>query len=185
MTQLKQVSKHNTTVFNDGIHTVIKFHYTDVVKFNHREIILNSNGYETYTTKTRMNQASNQYGLGFKVYQEDFIWYVKYQDFTLKFEDGIKLDRTGLLIGSLSHGTLIDDDIVNSIESWNEDFKDSELDSIIEDYWNEPEYKSEILNEEICSRMNELAPSGFYFGCHPGDGSDIGFWPCDFETAYN
>jgi hypothetical protein len=185
MTQLNHVSQNNTVVYYDGDHVVIKLHYTEVVKFNHTEIILNSGCYETATTKTRMNQASNQYGLGFKVYQEDFIWYVKYRDFIVEFEDGMKLDRTGLLMGSLYRGALIDDDIVISIESWNEDFKDSELDSIIEDYWNEPEYKSEILNEEIYSRMNELAPTGFYFGYHPGNGSDIGFWLCDFDTAHS
>jgi hypothetical protein len=185
MTQLNHVSQNNTVVYYDGDHVVIKLHFTEVVKFNHKEIVLNSGGYETFTTKTRMNQASNQYGLGYRVYQRDYIWHVKYQDFILEFEDGMRLDRTGSLMGSLYHGALIDDDIANSIESWNEDFKDSELDSIIEDYWNEPKYRSDILNEEICSKMNELAPTGFYFGCHPGDGSDIGFWPCDFETAYN
>lgn len=93
MTQLTQVSKHNTTIFNDGLHTVIKYHYTDVVKFNHNEIILNSNGYQTYTTKARMNQASNQYGLGYQVYQRDYKWFVDYQGQTLEFYDGMTLKR--------------------------------------------------------------------------------------------
>lgn len=93
MTQLTQVSKHNTTIFNDGTHTVVKFHYTDVVKFNHREIVLDSNGYQTYTTKVRMNQASNQYNLGYYVYQRDFEWFVNYQGRTLEFYDGMVLER--------------------------------------------------------------------------------------------
>jgi hypothetical protein len=31
---------------------------------------------ETATTKLRMNQASNQFNLGFSVYQKDYRWYV-------------------------------------------------------------------------------------------------------------
>jgi len=93
MTQLTQVSKYNTVVFNDGQHTIVKYHHTEVVKWNHEHIILNSNGYQTYTTKTRMNQTSNQYGLGFQVYQQDFVWYVDYNGQTLEFYDGMVLER--------------------------------------------------------------------------------------------
>ena len=32
------------------------------------------------------------------------------------------------------------------------------------------------LNESLWNKMNEYAPEGYYFGAHPGDGSDYAYW---------
>jgi len=68
-------------------------HSPEVVKFNSREIILDSGGGHTQTTKARMNQASEQYDLGYQVYQRDYDWFVDYQGQTLEFYDGMVLTR--------------------------------------------------------------------------------------------
>ncbi len=33
---------------------------------------------------------------------------------------------------------------------------------------------------DLVDALNEYAPDGAYFGAHPGDGSDFGFWELEF-----
>lgn len=104
MTQLDNVGRVATKLYTEAGMTTIMYHSTEVVQFNDDFIILDSGGWRTLTTKTRMNQASNQFGLGFKVYQEDFDWFVVRQvgepnkrhfdwDNPIPFEDGMELVR--------------------------------------------------------------------------------------------
>ena len=62
------IGKHATTVSSDSTHTVITYQATQVVRFNSDEIILDTGGWFTPTTKKRMNQASETFNLGFHVY---------------------------------------------------------------------------------------------------------------------
>jgi hypothetical protein len=99
MTQMQTVSKNNTTIWT-SMHngpvqqTCITLHSTTVVQFDHLHIKLNSGGWRTVTTKTRMNQASNQFGLGYRVYQKNYDWFVDYQGHQYPFFDGMTIDRT-------------------------------------------------------------------------------------------
>ena len=35
------------------------------------------------------------------------------------------------------------------------------------------------LVEDLIDTLDKYTPDGYYFGCHPGDGSDYGYWPID------
>lgn len=57
-----------------------RYHRTDVVTvLNNGDIKLDSGGWQTATTKTAMNQASNQDNLGFIVLQRQGEWFVQWR----------------------------------------------------------------------------------------------------------
>tara|TARA_R100000908_G_C3735598_1_gene133633 strand:- start:718 stop:1005 length:288 start_codon:yes stop_codon:yes gene_type:complete len=85
MASLDTIGSHKTSVFTHENTTFVKYHWTNVVSFNEDTITLNTGGFETNTTKTRMNQTSNQFDLGFRVYQKNFDWFVEYDGKTFEF----------------------------------------------------------------------------------------------------
>ena len=97
MTQTQRLSKNNTQVWSDDDPDGwmgVRLHNTNVVRWNGIDIVLSSGGWRTPTTKTRMNQASNEYGLGYQVYQKDFVWRVVLPNGTdVPFEDGMRFPR--------------------------------------------------------------------------------------------
>lgn len=70
MPQLKKIAHNNTTITQEGGYTVVTLHKTRIVRFNEKEVILNTEGWNTATTANRMNQTANEFGLGFKVRRE-------------------------------------------------------------------------------------------------------------------
>ena len=95
MGQTQRVSGVATSIRRDQDgYTCVRYHQTDVVRFKDESIILNTGGWFTATTKVRMNQASNQFGLGFHVYQKSHEWFVRMEDGrVLRMTDGIDLCR--------------------------------------------------------------------------------------------
>lgn len=72
----------------------VRYQNTTVVSWDAGRINLNAGGYRSATTKLRMNQAGNQFGLGYHVYQRDFVWFVRYRGVVLSFvNDTLTLDR--------------------------------------------------------------------------------------------
>ena len=79
MSQQYRIGSHKTTVKTENGTTKVVYWSTPVVSFNDKEIILNTGNYRTNTTKTRMNQTSSQFGLGFYVFQKNYDWFVEFK----------------------------------------------------------------------------------------------------------
>jgi len=94
MARWNTISRYKTFVrkpdaTGDGL--VVKYHSTEIVRttnvVNRLKVTLDHNGYRTVTTKRKMNQAANEFGLGFGVHQRDHVWYVTTTAGEYEFED--------------------------------------------------------------------------------------------------
>jgi hypothetical protein len=87
--------KNNTrlTIYKNG-DKILRLHNTDIIKWQGNKIILNSGGWLTSTTKSRLNEFLADYS--YCIYQKNFKWYIDNggQD-RQEFFDGIELDKTG------------------------------------------------------------------------------------------
>jgi len=86
---------------------------------------------------------------------------------------------------------MIEDDVKDAILEFIEEIgierqlslSDQELLKSIRKEWDEmnDEEKAMTVWEELFDLMENIAPESVYFGSHPGDGSNYGFWPMSFE----
>ena len=93
---------------------------------------------------------------------------------------------------SISHGTMRTQDVLpallDALHEYDKDAYSQCLNLIpahvLEDesaeWWTE-EAPDHV--EALFDALNDCAPSGLYFGAHPGDGSDYGFWMSEEDAA--
>jgi len=97
MAQTRECRGVATRIYDDEGGTSVQYHATVVVHFTEHAVTLDSGGWETVTTKRRMNQASNEFNLGFQVYSQRREWFVSFWNgsewMRLPFEDGMEIPR--------------------------------------------------------------------------------------------
>ena len=85
----------NTQVtFNENTNcSSIYLHGHQIATFDHnlKAVKLSSCGWQTVTTKSRLNAILNEVKWGCKVFQKNFDWFVSYNDQTRDFFDGMIL----------------------------------------------------------------------------------------------
>ena len=91
-----QVTYNNSTNCS-SIH--LHGHLIATVDHNLRAVKLDSCGYETVTTKSRLNAILEEVKYGCRVFQKNFNWFVSYNGETASFWDGmILIDADSLQI---------------------------------------------------------------------------------------
>ena len=96
-------SSSNTRVeYNNSTNcSSIYLHGHQIATFDHnlKAVKLSSCGYETVTTKSRLNAILDEVKYGCRVFQKQFNWFVSYNNQTASFWDGmILIDADSLQI---------------------------------------------------------------------------------------
>jgi hypothetical protein len=90
-----KLSNYRTTWFDNGDHGGVTYAQTNIVSWRDGVVTLKSGGWETVTTKRKMNQAAMQFGLNYGVYQKDYDWFVDLPNGeTVPFKDGMTFEAT-------------------------------------------------------------------------------------------
>ena len=103
----KNFSSSNTTVkttsfFDNDVYceeSEVFLHGNHIATYNHvtKELALFDGGWQTVTTKSRLNALCNEFATGFGVFQKNWDWFVSdFQNKTIKpFVDGITVNYNG------------------------------------------------------------------------------------------
>jgi len=79
---------------NTNCSTVV-LHRTAIAVYDHKNqaLKLNTGGYTTVTTKSRLNAILDEVMYGAKVFQKNWDWYLSYNNQTVDFWDGMILSQ--------------------------------------------------------------------------------------------
>lgn len=75
--QAFNVSNTKTTAGNERIFTL---HDNMIASYADNRLLITSSGWETVTTKARLNAILNAFNLPFSIVQRDYQWYLKNND---------------------------------------------------------------------------------------------------------
>jgi hypothetical protein len=78
MPRMNRLSSYKTVILTDAVTGVtnVIYHTTSIVAWNATQITLSTGGWQSVTTKRKMNQASRQFNLGYGVFQKRGEWFV-------------------------------------------------------------------------------------------------------------
>ena len=88
----------NTTVITEDDISTVMLHGNHIATYYHntKELTLFDGGWQSNTTKSRLNALCNEFAIGFGVFQKNFNWFIS--DFSgdkKEFFDGVIVDYNG------------------------------------------------------------------------------------------
>ena len=78
--------------------------------------------------------------------------------------------------GSVSHGTMRPEDLIPIFLQYVEQYAPDQIPENA--FFTDTEEDNRLL-DELFEVLDGISPPNCYFGSHPGDGSDYGWWPFD------
>lgn len=85
-----------TSIRKEGVFTIVQLYDTDIVKFDEDNLILNSGGFKTATTKKRINEIIGSLGHSeaVTVVQKANEWFIKWSNSHIEpFKDNMIISR--------------------------------------------------------------------------------------------
>ena len=89
--QGRNFSSSNTSVQHDGAETFVYLHGNHIATVRQNSILLFDGGWQSNTTKSRLNALLDEFSYGARVFQKNFEWFVGYKNVSEDFVSGMEL----------------------------------------------------------------------------------------------
>ena len=83
----REFKSGNTTIDNTDHGQVIRLHGNKIAQLDGTTLYLTSAGWETTTTKSRLNAILSALVPGAHIFQKDYVWFLTYNDKTVEFSE--------------------------------------------------------------------------------------------------
>ena len=87
----RNFSSANTSVNHDSEGANVYLHRNHIATVKDNSILLFDGGWQSNTTKSRLNALCYEFSYGARVFQKNFEWFVGYKNLTEDFANGFEL----------------------------------------------------------------------------------------------
>ena len=84
-------SSSNTSVTHDNDEAFVFLHGNHIATIKNNSILLFDGGWQSNTTKSRLNALLDEFSYGMRVFQKQFEWFVGYKNVKEDFVNGMEL----------------------------------------------------------------------------------------------
>ena len=85
-------SSSNTSVVSENGVSIVRLHGNHIATVTNDGIELFDGGWQSNTTKSRLNALCDEFAYGCRVFQKQFEWFVSTRTSTVDFDNGITLN---------------------------------------------------------------------------------------------